>query len=271
MDDSPPPAQLAILRALYRGEVAAADAKFAAIRAMLPGGDRLITIVTSDHGEHLGERRLLDHQFSVDQVLLHVPLVVHGLPGVVPTAIDAPVELGDIVPSVLTWIGAPRDPELPGRPLPLTAESGSSERELVVAYSDAHRADWPAEAGGALFATIPRVMRGDCGRNDRVYGEMLSFVRYPFKLIRHQRYPSALYDLSWDPGERSDLAQMQPERRRELETVADAYLKRARLWPEDPVEPPPITPEAEAMLRSLGYLEPELEAEPLPREETSPP
>ena len=40
--------------------------------------DRTLVIVTSDHGENFGEGGLMGHAFSLDQRLLHVPLVIAG-------------------------------------------------------------------------------------------------------------------------------------------------------------------------------------------------
>jgi len=38
--------------------------------------DETLIVVTSDHGEHLGENGRFSHQFSVDEPLLHIPLVI---------------------------------------------------------------------------------------------------------------------------------------------------------------------------------------------------
>jgi arylsulfatase A-like enzyme len=40
--------------------------------------DETLVIVTSDHGENLGEGRLIGHALSLDQRLIHVPLVAAG-------------------------------------------------------------------------------------------------------------------------------------------------------------------------------------------------
>ena len=78
------------------------------MRATLRGvgfADNLITIVVADHGEHLGERRLLDHQFSLSNVLLHVPLIVNGVKDAAPAIVAEPVTLLDVAPSLLEWAG----------------------------------------------------------------------------------------------------------------------------------------------------------------------
>lgn len=38
--------------------------------------DNTLIVITSDHGEHLGENGLFSHQLSVEEELLHIPLVV---------------------------------------------------------------------------------------------------------------------------------------------------------------------------------------------------
>jgi hypothetical protein len=40
---------------------------------------------------------------------------------------------------------------------------------------------------------------------------MATLLRFPFKLVWYRNHSAQLYDLSWDAGERSDLAAVQPE------------------------------------------------------------
>jgi hypothetical protein len=84
---------------------------------------------------------------------------------------------------------------------------------------------------------------------------MAALTRWPFKLIWFQRYPAELYDLSWDPMERSDQAAIQPEVSASLlkeirrliyaAGLADATTDKSAV---------PSAAELEA-LRGLGYLE----------------
>jgi hypothetical protein len=79
-----------ILRRLYAGEISYADAFVGRLVEMLDGMlDDTLVVVTSDHGEHLGEDHLLGHQLALDGALLDVPLVLRG-PGQAPTS-SAPV------------------------------------------------------------------------------------------------------------------------------------------------------------------------------------
>lgn len=60
--------------------------------------DQTLVIVTSDHGENFGEGGLISHGFSLDQRLIHVPLVMAG-PGTI--AMDRVVSLAEL-PTVIT-------------------------------------------------------------------------------------------------------------------------------------------------------------------------
>lgn len=76
-----PPAALQRLRHLYGRAVAYMDNWLSGIVEALDGRgilDQTLLIVTSDHGENFGEGGLIAHGFSVDQRLIHMPLVVAG-------------------------------------------------------------------------------------------------------------------------------------------------------------------------------------------------
>jgi len=103
-DKAPIQEHLEVLHGLYLGNVAAADAKLANILRILDKDSSLgsyLMITTSDHGEHFGENRLMSHRFSVGNPVLHIPLLISGLPDVAPAIIDHPVELLQIRQSLL--------------------------------------------------------------------------------------------------------------------------------------------------------------------------
>jgi arylsulfatase A-like enzyme len=257
-DRIPPRDDVEILRGLYLGDVAVADVKLGRIRALLAGAGpsrELVTIATSDHGEHLGERRLLGHEFSVRNVLLNVPLVVHGLPGVPPGMLDEPVELADLTPSILSWAGIEIPEELSGRPLPVSSAASPGGRGIIGVYNDeplvAARGELPD--GIAARPTASDERRRGCGPDDRVFGSTFALTRYPHKLIWFENHPSELYDLSWDPDERSDQASYRPELAAALEReVADV---RGRFELQRETSSPAPSPAAVEALRGLGYVE----------------
>jgi len=259
-DRIPPHEDLEILRGLYLGDVAAADAKLGKIRDLVtdanPSRD-LITIVTADHGEHLGERRLLGHEFSVRNALLNVPLVVHGLAGVEPADLYQRVKLSDLAPSILKWAGLDVPRDLPGRPLPLAPDVATKPRKIVGVYIDEPLVTDPGTLPDGLEIRLrgSKKRREGCEPDDRVFGSTIALIRYPYKLIWYEDYPSELYDLSWDPYERSDQAAFRPALVAALEKEV-ARIRRG-LEPDVAAAPrsPAPSPSAVEALRHMGYID----------------
>jgi len=248
--------ELAILHGLYLGDVAVADAKVGTILQRVraaAGAQPLITIVTADHGEHLGEHRLLDHNYTVREEALHIPLVVAGLPETPPAVIETPVTLTDVTASLLVWAGVGVTNELDGRPLPLGQDAPGEPRDLLSAYSDSDtmREDWPLE--GRIPGPTPARKRQHCGADDRVFGDMAALIRYPHKLIWYSRNPPELFDLAQDPQERTDLRDTRPEIAQALRRELASRLEKSR--PFVRADDAAVDPRAREALRALGYAE----------------
>jgi arylsulfatase A-like enzyme len=238
-----------ILRGLYLGEVRAADAKVARIlEALRARGDALITVVTSDHGEHFGEHRLLGHEFSVRRPALHVPLIVHGAP-LAPGRVDAPVTLADVTASLLEWAGLPPDAEAAGRPLPEPGASVDAGRQRVAMFGDAPMKH-PAMLRDFHNPGQEARKRTGCRPEHGVYGDLYALEKPPYKLLELGELPPQLYDLRWDPDERSDIARFNEEIVSALSEELDVF--RARVGQSQAELP---DPQAVEILRSLGYLE----------------
>jgi hypothetical protein len=115
---------LAGLRALYAAEVAYADDLVGRMMERLRQSGRLertIVVIAADHGENLGEHPPLDHQLGLWDTLVRVPLLVL-LPdgrgrGVVD---DRLVSLADLADSIVAWAA--------DRPAPL---DGPATRDAV--------------------------------------------------------------------------------------------------------------------------------------------
>ena len=243
-------ADLAILRGLYRGDVQAADAKLGRVIDKI--GGRPITVVLSDHGECFGERGLFGHDIGLTDALLHVPLVVSGLPGVPPAVIETPVQLADVLPSVLGWAGAPPLDGITGRALPTTDQRQASPRGIVSEYTDYTLADTLPDWMQDKVREFAWRGRSRCRAEDRVFGDMRSVLAFPYKLTSYTGYPPELFEVVSDPREEHDLAATAPERvarlEHELETITTAH--------DAPENAPPsqIDPALADRLRALGYL-----------------
>ena len=72
--------------------------------------EKTVFIVTSDHGENIGDHKMMDHVFSLHESVIKVPLIIHYAelfpPG---TRYEYPVQLTDIFPTLLEIIGADTD------------------------------------------------------------------------------------------------------------------------------------------------------------------
>ncbi|UCE86951.1 MAG: sulfatase [Deltaproteobacteria bacterium] len=252
-------AALRVLRGLYLGDVSGADAKLGRVLELLRDADAArswIRVVTSDHGEHFGEHSLVSHQFSVREGVLRVPLVVHGLPDVRPAVIQEPVQLADVMPSLLHWAGVPAPAGLRSRVLPSVADAELPPRAIVAEFAEPEAPALGTESDFSRKARRRwRAVRVHCEPEDRVFGAMRALVRYPMKLVWFERHPPQLYDLSQDDGEQRDLAAERPRLLEELVAELDRVVEdAARVAPG---VPPPTPMDADTLreLEALGYLE----------------
>lgn len=95
-----PRSAIARMRSLYAASIALMDDWLARVLGTLDRAgvlDETIVIVTSDHGENLGENDLIGHGFSLDNRLLKVPFVYRGpaaeLPSPIASLVDVPAWL----------------------------------------------------------------------------------------------------------------------------------------------------------------------------------
>lgn len=97
------------LLALYDGEVRWVDDQIGRLLAALAEAgfaENTAVIVTGDHGDEFFEHGGKGHQRTLYREVLHVPLIVR-VPGVpASAAVDAPVGLVDLLPTVLGLFGA---------------------------------------------------------------------------------------------------------------------------------------------------------------------
>lgn len=187
--------ELDFIIASYDGQVAAMDAALGELVAALKARGRYenaLVIVTSDHGEMLGEHGTVGHMGRMlHEPLVHVPMVVK-LPGADrPRGRDeTPVQLVDVTPTALDGAGARPIPGMQGQVLPHVTHPILAEEDinpfLVSSY------------GAAYDRAVRVVYDGD------------------YKLITTSRGERMLFDLARDPGETQNLAERETERLADL-------------------------------------------------------
>ena len=258
----------AAVRALYDAEIHYVDAELGRLLEFLRETgliERTLVVLTSDHGESLGEHRYwFEHGAYAYQATCHVPLIVRwpDPPSgrCAPGSVDpTPVSLVDVAPTIYDAIGAGE--RLPGVATTLTGTSlgrlhGPSDPE--------------PDIGREAAVFMEKVERADLDRAVQIKAVRIA----NWKLIRRYTHVTRdgerellalsdeLYDLAADPLETNDLGAQPPPHvpldllRAELLRFAaadtsfpelDEILRRRREALEA------SDPEALRVLRSLGY------------------
>lgn len=191
--------QTAALRAVYLGLVSEADAQLGRLLDHLAatGMDKdTLVVVTSDHGEMLGDQRLWG-KGSPNDGAWHVPLIIrdpHRLRSAGRT-VDAFTESVDLMPTALEWLGAEMPDGLDGRSLlPWLEDGASCWRDMIIGEMDLGN---PVE---------PTVYQRSLGLGlDDANAAILRERR--FKYVHFNGgVPPLLFDLQADPGEHRNLA-----------------------------------------------------------------
>ncbi|MHC4561743.1 MAG: sulfatase-like hydrolase/transferase [Planctomycetota bacterium] len=213
----------------YAGEVAYVDHCVGQVlRKLKEFGlyERSIVILTSDHGEMLGDHGELTHGYFIYESAIKVPLIVK-LPGHSRSRDVARIAgLVDIVPTICGAVGIAPPPHVDGKDLRddlLGRAAGQSERRL---YCE---------------STVAQ----NYGANP-----LLGMVGQQWKYIETTR--PEFYDLDADPKEATNLYARHPHRVREMSDVLKSVIvAQGAAAPQSKVA---LSAEARARLESLGYI-----------------
>lgn len=216
-------------------------------------------VVTSDHGENLGDHGHVSHVFSLNETLTRVPLLVHYPPrfpaGV---RIATPVLLVDLFPTLLAAAGVdPGAHAVDGRLLPRSPSDAPPARPLFAEYY------YPWEN----IRFMMKVFQGDVPGVARWERRLRSVTEGDLKLVWGSDGRNELYDLARDPDERNDLID-DPDRAasrdallRRLDAFVADHGGRTPISRFDPAHPDrepgedgTLDPETVRQLEELGYL-----------------
>lgn len=185
--------------------------------------DSLI-VVFGDHGEALGELGYYGHHVYLNQFIADIPLIVHA-PGLEAGTNDRLASLIDIAPTLLEWVGTPRE-----------AIGGDARSLFEVARSKSERYGlseaFPVR-GKLLFELVREPIRSKAALDERLALVQSGSADYQPKvalagsrdrlIVNRVTGDEELYDRAADPREQHDLSQ----RSLTSHTRMRAALKRA--------------------------------------------
>ena len=223
--DPPEPYASRFRQSPYDGEVATADAALAPLLdpILAAGRDgRTLVVLTSDHGESLGEHGEATHGIFAYEATLRVPLIVYAPGWLEPRVVSEPARHVDILPTILDVLGMPIPDGLRGASLVPIA-----------------RGEHPAADRDTYFEALSGLLNRGWAPVTGVIHHGTKFIDLPI---------AELYDLPADPGERHNLADAQAQRRDAMRGLlapfaGTAAVNRAVAESSD----------ARERLRSLGY------------------
>lgn len=208
--------------------------------------DDTIVVLTSDHGENLGEHGMFGHKFGVWDTLVHVPLVIWYPEHLEPGRVPFPVTNLDLFHTLLTLAGVtPPDTGFEGR-----GDLIAQTRALPV-FS-------------FLMETTPVSINRmsklyNLGDLSRWFATYRSVEDSGWKLIEVSDGDRQLYQVNADPGELRDVIDEHADEAARLQSLLDAHI--ASITPYDPAlrteldQSPEIAPSTQGMLEQLGYLD----------------
>lgn len=253
--------QFTVLSQLYDGEIAHLDLQIAQLLQVLQEDGRLtntLVIVTSDHGENIGDHGHFAHVFGIQNTLLHIPLIVlfpqRAPAGEVRTDVS---QLLDLFPTVLAACGIEYGGRFDGRDL-FSPGAASVDRPTMAEYY------YPRQVL-SVFTTEELEQQGE--RFVPYMRRLRALQDGRLKLIWGSDGRRELYRIDEDPHERVNLLEEGPDPRgdrlaEELARMVDVHQGEVPLPPPPPVgwmmpgfEESIQDPEHLERLRALGYID----------------
>lgn len=228
----------------YDGEIAFTDQEIGKLLKVLKRmnlEENTLVVVTSDHGEGLGQHDHLGHSINIYEEAVRVPLIFRWPNRIAQGRVfSRQVELVDLVPTILDLIGIKPDGfSCQGRSLvaPLRGESSLDKDRPIYLYREYYK---------------DRQMKLLSGEKVRLKGGKFGIRLGNWKYIEgKEENTKELFDLAADPQERVNLSTTFPKKTAELASQLTEWKKvHARKEsvqnriPEDDLE----------RLKALGYV-----------------
>jgi arylsulfatase A-like enzyme len=159
--------------------------------------NQTLVIVTSDHGEGLGDHNLFDHGLSLYRTEIRVPLVIRPPSGLDPSSVvGEPVSLRDLPATIIDLVGLGAGSPFPGKSLARFWRNPPSGRVDTSGESDPVVSE----------LREPNSSTGhDRERSPALHGPLISLANHNFVYIRNEGDGAEqLFDGRADPQELSD-------------------------------------------------------------------
>lgn len=172
--------------------------------------ENTLVIITSDHGEELGEHDLFGHGSGCYLTSLHVPLLI-SYPGRVPAGVrvDDVSSLRDIAATVVDVVDLQRKVDFPGESLARYWRNSLENNNPI---------------GGFAFSELKRYVDGFPPYFPIAKGDMQSLVVENYHYIKNGDGREELYKWLVDPLEQIDLATTDNERNRQTLRVLASMI-----------------------------------------------
>lgn len=225
-----PPEDAAHVEHLYRGNLATVDSSLGKLLDELAADEGALVLLTSDHGEAMGQHGHYGHGHHLDAECVDIPLIVAG-PGIGSGVDGQPACTIDVLPTLLELCGLTPPAGLPGRSLVRRLRSGGIE---------AGPAD-PGERAPILLSSAYRKKR------IALQGVVLGNL----KLVLDRKGGAQLFDRRSDPGDTTDVSAEHPE---DFARMLELAASRREFGASLPLSGEQEFNVNEEELRALGYV-----------------
>jgi len=157
--------------------------------------DKTIVILTADHGEGLFDHDYFFHEFNLYETTIRVPLIIK-IPGCNARTISSPVQLIDLMPTILDLLRIKSNNQMEGR-------------SIVSLFSSEHKA---ADIHKYIFT------ESTFGATSIRSNNRWKFIKYPDRI--------ELFDLNKDPNEQVNLFDRQKKIVIQLHEVLDKWYEK---------------------------------------------
>ena len=210
---------------MYEREIRNVDAAFGAFVGALrdqPAWRDTMLVLTSDHGEEFFEHGGLEHNRTLHDELVRVPLIMR-VPGLDARRVASQAQLVDIMPTIVAFAGGDSVPEIHGHDLqPMLRGQPEGEEP---AYSE-------------------------------IVGQQYAVRTRQWKLVVGPGEERALYALTRDPGEQHNLAPVHPRQVAAMEQLLERMVASAvKAGRRVTGATAPVDGATRRRLEALGYLQ----------------